>query len=152
MREAIPAPLRVFVDADVLFAGAASPSRHSASQVILTLSEITIIDAMTSQQALMEVERNLEKKLPTALPIFRLLVSRSLQVTATPEQKEIEPYRGLADSKDLPILVAALQNECPWLVTFNGRHFQPGHTAVTTLTPGQFIQRLRYLLTNFSSP
>jgi hypothetical protein len=40
--------LRIYVDADVLFTGASSPSDHSASQVLLTLSEITLIEGVTS--------------------------------------------------------------------------------------------------------
>ena len=68
---------RLFVDADVLFAGAASPSEHSASLVVLQLAEITLIEALTSQQVITEAERNLAAKLPQALPAFRL-VSESL--------------------------------------------------------------------------
>ena len=138
---------RVFVDADVLFAGAASPSEHSASLVILQLAEITLIDAFTSRQVLIEAERNLEAKLPEALPSFRLLVSRSLQAVPDPQPEALAAFEEAADEKDLPILIAAVQAECPWLVTFNGRHFQPGHAAVTVLRPGVFIHRVRELLT-----
>jgi bifunctional DNA-binding transcriptional regulator/antitoxin component of YhaV-PrlF toxin-antitoxin module len=49
--------------------------------------------------------------------------------------------------KDLSILVAALQADCPWLLTFNTRHFQPGHLDVELLPPGKFVQRVRRLLT-----
>ncbi len=59
---------RVFVDADVLFAGAALPSEHSASLVILRLAEITLLDAMASQQVITEAERSLREKLPDKLP------------------------------------------------------------------------------------
>jgi hypothetical protein len=31
-------------------------------------------------------------------------------------------------------------------VTFNVLHFQPGHPDPVTLTPGEFILRLRFLL------
>ncbi len=134
---------KVFVDADVLFAGAASPSEHSASLVILRMGEITLIEAVTSRQAIDEAERNLEEKLPDALPIFRLLVTRSVRVTPTPTKHELAPYQGLADEKDLPILVAALREQCPWLVTFNIRHFRPGHPDVTVLRPGEFLRRVR---------
>lgn len=51
MPEPTSARLRVFVEAGVLFAGAASPREHSASQVVLRLGEITLIDAVTSRQA-----------------------------------------------------------------------------------------------------
>ncbi len=137
---------RLFVDADVLFAGAASPSKHSASLVVLQLAEITLIEALTSQQVITEAERNLAAKLPQALPTFRLLVSRSLQVVPNPQPEELGAYAGAADEKDLPILVAAVREKCPWLVTFNVRHFQPGHPRVAVLRPGDFIRRVRELL------
>jgi predicted nucleic acid-binding protein len=142
-----PPKPRVFVDADVLFAGAASPSQHSASLVVLQLAEITLIEALTSRQVITEAERNLEAKLPQTLPTFRLLVSRSLQIVPDPQLGDLVAYKGAADAKDLSILVAALQAGCPWLVTFNVRHFQPGHAEITALRPGDFVQRVRELLT-----
>ena len=47
---------------------------------------------------------------------------------------------------------AALKAGCPWLVTFNVRHFQPGHPDLVTLTPEEFILRLRTLLAELSLP
>jgi len=146
MPKTSPPKPRVFVDADVLFAGAASANEHSASLLILRLSEITLIEAVASQQVITEVERNLEAKLPAALPAFRLLASRCLQVLPDPRREELAAHPGRADPKDLPILAAALKAGCPWLVTFNVRHFQPGHPNLVTLTPGEFILRLRFLL------
>ena len=143
---------RLFVDADVLFAGAASPNEHSASLLILRLAEITLIEAMTSQQVIMEVERNLEARLPQTLTTFRLLVSRCLRLVPDPSPAEFQLHAGLADPKDLPLLVAALRQGCPWLVTFNLRHFQPGHPDVAVVTPGDFVGRLRYLLAGLNYP
>jgi predicted nucleic acid-binding protein len=137
---------RVFVDADVLFAGVVAPSEHGASLVILRMAEITLIEAMTSQQVVVEAERNLAEKFPKSLPAFRLIVSRSLRVIPDPQPAELLPYNGLADPTDLPILVAAVREKCPWLVTFNIRHFQPGHPAVTVMRPGEFVLRVRGLL------
>lgn len=141
---------RVFIDADVLFAGAASPSEHGASLVILRMAEITLIDAVVSQQVVSEAERNLAAKIPEALPAFRLLVSRCLRVTQDPEPPEFALWTGRADDKDLPILVAALQEQCPWLVAHNVRHFQPGHTSITVLRPGEFLWRVREQLATLS--
>lgn len=61
----------IFLDADVIFAGSASPSQHDASLVVLRMSEITLLDCITSEQAVTEVERNLAAKLPAKLPDFR---------------------------------------------------------------------------------
>jgi hypothetical protein len=134
---------RVFVDTDVLFAGAAAPSEHGASLTILRMAEITLIEALTCQQAIIEAERNLAAKLPVALPAFRLIVSRCLQIVFDPTPEELAPHAGRADPEDLPILVSALREGCPWLVSFNLRHFQPGVPAVTVLRPGDFVLRVR---------
>ncbi len=141
---------RVFVDANVLFAGAASPSEHSASLVALRLAEITLVEALTSEQVIVEAERNLAKKLPQALPAFRLLVSRCLRVVPDPQPTDLLPHAGLADPKDLPILITPVREHCPWLVTFNVRHFQPGHPAVTALRPGEFVLHVRDLLAHLT--
>ncbi|MFO8036472.1 MAG: PIN domain-containing protein [Anaerolineales bacterium] len=139
---------KLFVDADVLFAEAAFPSEHSASLMILTLSEITLIKALTSEQVVTEAERNLESKIPKALPAFQHLVSRCLTVVPDPEHENVLSHDGLADPKDLPILVAAVDEGCPWLVTFNIRDYQPGHPDVNVLRPGEFISRIREQLTH----
>jgi predicted nucleic acid-binding protein len=138
---------RVFVDADVIFAGAASPSEHGASLVTLRMGEITLIDAVTSCQAITEAERNLSAKLPRALTTFRLLVERSLRVVPAPSRQDFAVYEDIADPKDLPILGAAVRERCQWLVTFNVGDFEPGHPDVTVLRPGAFIQRVRTVLT-----
>lgn len=137
---------RVFLDADVLFAGAASPTEYGASLVILRMAEITLIEAVSSQQVITEVERNLSAKMPEALPAFQMLVKRCLLVTLDPILDDLIPHQGLADPKDLPILVAALSQGCPHLVTFNIRHYQPGHPQVAVLRPGEYIGRVRELL------
>jgi hypothetical protein len=142
---------RVFVDADVLFAGAAAPGEHGASLVVLRVAEITLVEAVASQQVVMEAERNLAEKLPGALPGFRLIVSRCLRVVPDPAPADLSPQTGLADPKDLPILVAAMREKCPWLVTFNVRHFKPGHPDVTVLRPGGFLLRVRDLLAHLNS-
>jgi hypothetical protein len=146
-----PSKPRVFVDADVLFAGAAAPSEQGASLVVLRMAEITLINAVTSQQVVIEAERNLAEKLPGALPGFHLIVSRCLHVVPDPAPADLSPQTGLADPKDLPILVAAMREKCPWLVTFNVRHFKPGHPDITVLRPGGFLLRVRDLLAHLNS-
>ena len=145
-----PAKLRVFIDADVLFAGAASPNEHSASNLILRMAELTLIEAITSTQVITEVERNLLDKMPKALPAFQLLVSRSLKVVEDPDPAELAEYDGLANPEDLPILVAAVREESSLLTSFNVRHYQPGHPSVAVLKPGDLVLRIRYLLARLS--
>jgi predicted nucleic acid-binding protein len=150
LKRETPTKPRIFIDADVLFAGAASPNEHSASNLLLRMAELTLIEAITSTQVITEAERNLLDKIPSALPAFQMLVSRCLRVVEDPDPAEIAKYVGLANSEDLPILAAAVQEECSLLATFNTRHYQPGHPSVSVLKPGDLVLRIRYLLARLS--
>jgi hypothetical protein len=94
--------LRVYFDADMLLAGAASPSDHSASQVLLTLSEITLIEGVTSEFTVDECRRNLEAKLRAATSDFERLVGRALSIVDAPARQRLLPHAHRADWKDLP--------------------------------------------------
>ena len=91
----MPTPLprkpRVFVDADVIFAGAAAPTEHGANLTVLRMAEITLIEAITSQQAVTEAECNLEAKLPATLPMFRLSEENFLLWVRSGARKEHLP-------------------------------------------------------------
>lgn len=134
--------LRVFVDADVLFAGSASPSTQGASHILLVMGELTLIEGLTSEQAVIEAERALQAKLPE----FRLLVSRALRVVPDPTPMEVRACAGQAHPKDLPLLAAALREGCSCFVTFNTRHYFPAHEAIKILRPGDLILTIRQTL------
>lgn len=139
--------LRVYVDADVLLASAASPTEHSAGQVVLSLSEVTLIDAITSQLAIEECERNVTAKLPNAVSTFRLLVERSMEVVPAPSKETVRRHAGRADWKDVPHLASALDCGCTYLVTYNTGDYEPGHPDVQVIRPGTLVRRVRERLT-----
>jgi len=85
---------KVFIDADVLFAGSAAASEHVASLVVLRMAEITLLEAFTSQQVIAEAERNLAGKLPQTLPALRMIVARCLQIVSNPGPADLLPYTG----------------------------------------------------------
>jgi len=143
--------IRVFFDADVIFAGCASPRDYGASLVLLRMAEITLIKAVTSRQVIDEVERNLLEKIPTAMPAFQMIINRCLTVVDNPNLTEVNAYHGCADVKDLPILVCARRENCALLTTYNIKHFQPGIPGLTVLTPGDLILKVRYLLNGLST-
>ncbi|MCC6628167.1 MAG: PIN domain-containing protein [Chloroflexi bacterium] len=146
-----PAPaLRVYVDADVLFAGAASTT--GASHDLLLLGELGLIAAMTAPQAIDEARRNLAAKAVRALPAFDRIVERSIYLAPTPSVAAVAALAGQAHPEDLPHLAAALEAGCRWLVTFNVGHFQPGHPTVAVVTPGTLVQRARTHLLGLPRP
>ena len=138
---ATPSRLRICLDADALFAGAASST--GASHVILQLGELGIIQVAVPAQARTEAERNLRTKLPAALPAFRTLVDLCTTPIpmAAPRAAARLARRGEADAKDAPILAAALAADCRWLVTFNLRDYRTD--AIRVVEPGTFLEALR---------
>lgn len=138
--------LRVMVDADVLFAGSASPSDRSASTVVLKLSDLTLVDGVASGQVVAEAEENLTGKVPAAVPRFQELAAACFRVVPDPTSDEVTALGGVADAKDLPILAVAVREGCDVLVTFNERDFRPGHPDVEVMAPGVLVQRVRRLV------
>jgi len=141
---------RIFVDSDVLFAGAATSNENSASLVVLRMAEITLVEAITSEQVIYEVERNLTGKMEKALPAFHLIVNRCLRIVPDPSLEEVASAIQVADGKDMPILLAAVREGCSYLTTFNVRHYQPGLSQISVLSPGDLVLRIRYLLTQLN--
>ena len=114
---------RVFFDADVLFAG--SVSITGASHILLRLSELTLLDGITSEQAVTEAARNLSRKLPQYASTLRALVASAVEIIPDPSFDALRPYLPEADLKDVPILAAACIQGADYLVTFNSRDYWP---------------------------
>jgi len=110
------------------------------------MGEITLLDCVTSEQAITEVERNLNAKLPAKVAEFRLLTSRCLRIVPDPEAEALIAHEGQADPKDLPLLVAALREKCNYLLTFNTRHYFPPSEALLIQRPGEFLQAVRGMI------
>jgi predicted nucleic acid-binding protein len=141
---------RVFLDSSALIAGLASPT--GASNAILTLAEAEIITLVVSEEVLVEVERNLQEKLPRALPEYRrFLATCPLEKGAVPSGAEVAAARQIIHPDDAPILAAAMALGIDYLVTFNRKHFldDPEVARKSHLrlgTPGDFLAWFRNTL------
>jgi len=136
--------IRVFCDSDVLIAGSASTT--GASHILLRLSELTLLDCVTSRYAITEAERNLLTKLSAALPVFRLILKAAITIVSDPPSSLRQQLMDQADEKDMPILAAAIACEADFLATFNFRHFQPRKTAPLIFRPGKILSQIRQSL------
>jgi predicted nucleic acid-binding protein len=139
--------IRVFLDANVLFAGSASPT--GASALILRLALRGRIEVTVSRLVLREAERNLRlKRPPKDLNAFhRFLKQAALRVIPNPPETAWRRYEGVIHPKDVPVLAAAVASQAAYLVTLDRRHFMT--TAVremvpglAILTPGDFLREL----------
>lgn len=140
---------RIFVDANVLIAGAGSAT--GASRAVLILAEIGLFRLVVSRQVLDECERNLRKKLPQALPIFaRMLAVVELELLPEPTESAVTEWALIIEPDDAPILAAAVEGRVDRLLTLNTKDFTPRVAQASGLviqTPGDFIAGLRSVVT-----
>ncbi|MBC8323353.1 MAG: PIN domain-containing protein [Candidatus Marinimicrobia bacterium] len=116
-------PLKVFFDADVIIS--ASFLQSGASFILLQLSELGFIKGYISKQVLEESQRNIQNKLPSALPVFKEILNTSKLKIISPTEDEIKSVFSNAHKKDVPILAAALHSQAEHLTTFNIKDFYP---------------------------
>lgn len=139
--------IRVFLDANVYFAGAASAT--GASALILQLIWKGQLEATVSRLVLREAERNLRRKRPPKdLKTFhQFLKHAKLHVIPTPPEAAWKPYEGVIHPKDVPVLAAAVASKAAYLITLDRRHFLTKTVIekapdLTILTPGDFLREL----------
>ncbi len=148
-------PVRVFLDSNVILSGLISDA--GAPRVILDILslELPAIMGLTGRYNIIEIERNIGKKAPTILPVYKEYLSKlHLDIVPLPSSADIAKYGGLIDSKDVPVLVSAINARADFLVTGDKRHFgRP--KAISSLdlaivSPAEFLDRLPEILSNGS--
>lgn len=143
-----PETPRIFLDSSVLVAGAASFT--GASRAILILAELGLLKLVVCPYILKETERNLAKKLSEALPYYRRLCnSLDWEVVSDPAPAEVRRWAGIIETKDAPVLAAAVEAKPARLVTLNTKDFTSEVARQTRLeicTPGNLVREIRALL------
>jgi len=112
-----------FFDSSALIAGIVSA--QGAARALLLLAEDEKILITLSEQVIVEVERNIARKAPKALPFARqLILATNLRIVRDPQLEQVQTHLDwIAHPADIPILVAAVQARVDFLVTLNTRHF-----------------------------
>ena len=92
----------------------------------------------------MEIERNLKKKMPAMLPVYRkYLPLLNLRIIPLPQLQEMKEFSGAIANKDLPVLASAIKAKADFLVTGDKKHFQKLKTEksypLQVVTPAEFV-------------
>lgn len=138
--------LRIYVDADALIAGAAG-APFGAAHVLLVGENFIPIELICAETAILEATRNVEEKLPEALPALEDIIEYSIQRVDDPAPQVEERFCNFADPKDAIHLAAATVYDCKYLTTYNGVDYEPGHPAVEVVEPGVLVKKLREVIT-----
>ncbi len=136
-------PLRVYLDADVLYRAATASHDRTASVIMLGLARLTLADVITSAIALDEAARNLRRDTPGAVHELARFTVNSLRIVGPPTTEQLIAVRSFAADEDVLHLATALAAQARILVTFNERHFYPPPKLIRVMTPGDLVLRVR---------
>lgn len=138
---------RIFLDSNVVLSGLFS-DRGSPRIILDLLSlDLPVLTAVTGQFNIVEIERNLQKKMPQVLPTYReYLPLLNLEITPLPSSKEVSALKGQIAEKDLPVLASALKADVDFLVTGDKKDFGKarirGRYPFRIVTPTELLQAI----------
>jgi len=142
---------RAFLDSNVIISGFLSAK--GAPRIILDLLCLHLpnLQGMTGAYNMIEIERNLARKLPSALPVFQEYLPRmNLEIVPLPKYEELEPWFGITADKDVPVIVSAINGKADFLVTGDtcdfGALMRRDDLPFRVLTPAVFVVLMGELL------
>ena len=115
---------KIFLDSNVLLSGLFSDK--GAPRIILDLLTLglPILKGATGKYNLMEVERNLKKKMPQALPVYQAYLPKlRLEIVSLPSKETIMSMAGAIAEKDIPVMVSAIECGAQYLITGDKKDF-----------------------------
>ena len=113
---------RVFLDSNVILSGLFSD--RGAPRLILDLLtlDLPVLAGLTGRFDLLEVERNIERKLPGALSVWReYLPKLDLEVVPVPSSWDLALLGEMAEGKDLPVIASAITGKANFFVSGDKR-------------------------------
>lgn len=138
--------IRVFLDANVYFAGCLS--KEGASRFVLELTRRGKMELAASRLVLREADRNLRKKAsPQALRTFRRFLQDVKIRIVQPAEDILKLHEGTVDPKDLPVIAAAVSARADYFLTLDRKHFLDVGYFVRmkkprVMNPGRFLKEV----------
>lgn len=134
----------VFIDSNVWFSAF---YKEGACSKLLKIIESTEFQINVSELVLEEIIRNIQLKIPSALPYFlNYLKNNKIIVLKNPNFKLLEKYKKLAHFEDLPIIISAFESNCNYFITGNIKDFNfvliKEINKIKILTPSEFLRQI----------
>lgn len=134
--------VKVFFDSNVIISGLFSDK--GAPRVILDLLclGLPVLSGATGEYNIIEIERNLAKKMPDVVPVYRkYLPHLHLEIIPLPSQEDINRLLELTSNKDIPVLASAINGNVDFLVTGDKKDFLQvkGKYPFSILSPAEFL-------------
>jgi len=137
--------IKIFLDSNVIISGLISDK--GAPRVILDLLSLGLpqLAGATGKYNIIEIERNLTKKMPEALPAYnKYLPLLNLDIIPLPSSREIAKLSGVTSQKDIPVIASAINGDVDFLVTGDRKDFGhlTGQYSFKILGPSEFLNSI----------
>lgn len=136
---------KVFLDSNVLLSGLFSDK--GAPRIILDLLTLNLpmLAGATGRYNLIEVERNLKKKMPEAMPLYqKYLPMLRLEIVEMPSRATVISMAGAIAEKDVPVLASAIACGAEYLITGDKKDFAKLRNVkkynLKIVSPSEFIE------------
>ncbi|MBI5816204.1 MAG: PIN domain-containing protein [Nitrospinae bacterium] len=136
--------VRVFLDSNVIISGIISDK--GAPRIILDLLSLRLpfLAGFTGEYNLIEIERNIHRKIPAALPVYREYLPRmNLDVVPLPSAEQVKKAKWKMPAKDIPVALSAVNGKADYLVTGDKKDFTTfrakGIHRFKVASPAQFV-------------
>ena len=136
---------KVFLDSNVLLSGLFSDK--GAPRIILDLLTLNlpILAGATGRYNLIEVERNLKKKMPDTMPLYKKYLPKlRLEIVALPSRATVKSMTGAIAEKDAPVLASAIACGAEYLITGDKKDFARLRNVkrynLKIVSPSEFIE------------
>jgi predicted nucleic acid-binding protein len=135
----------IFFDASCLIAAVGNPS--GGSGFLLSICARGYLQAVVSQQVLLETQRNLQAKLglDATYRFDALLAITPFSLAPLPLPEEIKELEYLVNKKDSHVVAAALSIQTSYLLTLDKGLIEEVNKAdigITAILPGEFIKNI----------
>lgn len=148
-------PVRIFLDSNVILSGLLSSA--GAPRIILDILTLHLpgLIGLTGKYNLIEIERNIKKKVPAVFPIYNeYLPKLHLDVVPMPSLDEVAKYSGMIADKDTPVLTSAIKGRADFLVTGDKKHFDKAklqkYILCKIVSPSELLEELAIILSRTS--
>jgi len=149
-------PVKIFLDSNVIISGIFSDKGSPRIILDILCLDFPFIVGATGKYNIIEIERNLKRKMPKAFPLYQeYFPNLNLEVISFPSKKEIETYLGYTSDKDVPVLVSAVKGKADFLITGDKKDFSElkknTDLELKILSPSEFLDIFRRLYEDFQS-
>lgn len=109
---------RVFLDSSIILSGLFSGEGPPRLILDILCLGLPVLCGVTGRFNVLEIERDLEKGSPRALPVYlEYLPLLNLEIVPLPTREDLRPHLARVESRDAPVLASAANGRADFLVS-----------------------------------